>query len=89
MCYDRDPRWMLTRVRFFPEDLNQRIVQTPNVLEPILVLWVPDKQIFGSVGAVWPIRLCFRWPSIQHDRFIRFRASVLHYKVVANPALQP
>ena len=51
--YDGEFYWH--RVGFLPKCLCEGIVQSPNVLEPIVVIWVPQKQVLGAVRPVIPI----------------------------------
>lgn len=44
------------RVRLLAKGLSEGVVQTTDVLEPVLMLWVPQHEIFGAVCAVFSIR---------------------------------
>lgn len=46
------------RVRLLSEGLSKSIIQATDVLEPILVLWMPEHEIFGAIRTIFPIRDC-------------------------------
>lgn len=55
------------RVCLFTQSLSKGIVQSSNILEPRLILRVPQDQILGTIGTIFPVTHDLRRPSVLHN----------------------
>ena len=80
--YDGELYWH--RVGLLPKCLREGIVQSPNVLEPIVVLRMSQEEVLGAVRPVVPIRHDLGWEPILDNDFTCILSMCSELEVVCN-----